>query len=118
MRTLDRKRHVGESFKLDGLCIQARVYGLCRDRAVSQDIWHKDVAWWKAVKCNAVAQNWDAKQPPKVGDCGEDYESWPEKTGLQAVSGPVPVILLPQPGIRLIETRPAPQPRGSGFLLT
>jgi hypothetical protein len=52
----------------------------------------------------------------KIGDCGEDYESWPEKTGLQAVNGPVPVIF-PQSGIRLIETRPAPQPRGSGFFV-
>jgi hypothetical protein len=23
----------------------------------------------------------------KIGDCGEDYESWPEKTGLQQLSG-------------------------------
>jgi hypothetical protein len=36
-----RKRHAGQSFKLDGLCIQARLDRLCRHGAVGQDIWHK-----------------------------------------------------------------------------
>ena len=58
-----------------------------------------------------MQRNWQ-----KIGDCGEDYESWPEKTGLQAANGPVSVILLPQPGIRLI-SRPAtaPSPRVGFF---
>src|SRR5262249_52352049 len=48
-------------------------------------------------------------------DCGEDYESWREKTGLQAVKGPVPV-MLPQSGMLRLIPGPQPQPRGPGFL--
>ena len=54
----------------------------------------------------------------KTGDCDEDYESWPEKTGLQALSGNVgdspsvrPVLVDGRPG-----PHPAPKLRGSGCI--
>jgi len=51
----------------------------------------------------------------KIGDCGEDYESWPEKAGLQAVKGPVPV-MLPQSGMFVMDDpRSAPAPRAGLF---
>jgi hypothetical protein len=52
----------------------------------------------------------------KIGDCGEDYESWPEKTGLHALSGSAG----DAPLVRhvLVDGKPdpqQPQARGSGF---
>jgi len=40
MGTLDRKRYAWQGFKLDGLCVQARLDGLAGRGAAGQDIWH------------------------------------------------------------------------------